>query len=176
MNIWIAFLRGIGGSYTLPSKTFIELLDALGAKDPQTYIATGNAVFRSRAGDRQRLSKKLQSAINDERGFAPKVLLLAPEELASAINRNPYPEAESEPATLHLSFLSEAPADPDIAKLDTLQANGERFVLDGKVFYLHAPNGVGRSKLFSRIEKTMGVWCTARNWRTVCKVMEMAEG
>lgn len=176
MTTWIAFLRGIGGRYTLPSKTFIELLENIGAKDAQTYIATGNAVFRSRTSDRQRLAGKLQSAINEERGFAPEILLLTPDELALAIKRNPWPEAENEPTTLHLSFLSSVPTNPDIAKLDTLQANDERFVLDGTVFYLHAPNGVGRSKLFARIEKSMGVWCTARNWRTVSKVMDLADG
>jgi len=40
--------------------------------------------------------------------------------------------------------------------------------------YLHAPEGVGRSKLAASSEKLLGVPMTDRNWRTVCKVMEMA--
>jgi uncharacterized protein (DUF1697 family) len=41
------------------------------------------------------------------------------------------------------------------------------------VFYPHAPEGVGKSKLAARAEKLLGVPMTDRNWRTVCKIMEM---
>jgi uncharacterized protein (DUF1697 family) len=43
-----------------------------------------------------------------------------------------------------------------------------------QVFYLHAPAGIGRSKLAARVEQALGVAVTARNWRTVCKIMAMA--
>jgi uncharacterized protein (DUF1697 family) len=42
------------------------------------------------------------------------------------------------------------------------------------VFYLHAPEGIGRSKLAANTEKVLGVATTGRNWRTVRKVMAMA--
>jgi uncharacterized protein (DUF1697 family) len=42
------------------------------------------------------------------------------------------------------------------------------------VFYLHAPDGIGRSKLASRVEKHLGVTATARNFRTVEKLMALA--
>lgn len=174
MQSWIAFLRAIGGNYTLPSKTFIEILEALKMQDAKTYIATGNAVFRSRAANRDLIARRISDGINDARGFAPKVLLLTPEELGEAIANNPYRAAESEPTTLHLTFLSGKPADPDLPKLQNLRVNGEQFTLKDKIFYFHAPNGIGRSKLFSRIEKSLGTWGTARNWRTVCKVKELA--
>ena len=176
MNTWIALLRAIGGSKTLPSNVFIEALESVGAKDAKTYIATGNAVFRSRSANRVTLAARIQSAIDERRGFAPEVLLLAPDELGDAIRRNPYRKAEAEPASLHLTFLSETPADPDLETLERLRADGEQFALEGSIFYFHAPEGVGRSKLFSRIEKSLGVWGTARNWRTVCNVKALADG
>jgi len=58
--------------------------------------------------------------------------------------------------------------------LTTYEADSESFVLTGKVFYLHAPDGFGRSKLAVRVERLLGVDATARNWRTVSKVLEMA--
>lgn len=176
MHTWIAFVRAIGGNCTLPSKTFIEVLEALNARDARTYIATGNAIFRTRSANREKLALDIQKGINDARGFAPDVLLLTPGELEAAIANNPYRKAESEPATLHLTFLSEAPRDPDLGKLESLRAGREAFALKGRVFYVHTPDGAGRSKLFSRIEKSLGVWGTARNWRTVCKVKALADG
>ena len=43
------------------------------------------------------------------------------------------------------------------------------------MFYLRAPEGIGRSRLASNAEKLLGVPMTVRNWSTVCKVMELAE-
>jgi uncharacterized protein (DUF1697 family) len=47
------------------------------------------------------------------------------------------------------------------------------FSLAGRVFYLHAPDGIGRSKLAERVERCLGMPATARNWRTVQKLLEM---
>ena len=53
------------------------------------------------------------------------------------------------------------------------QIGFERFALVGKCFYLHAPDGFGKSKLASRAEKFLGVPMTMRNWRTVGKIEEL---
>jgi uncharacterized protein (DUF1697 family) len=58
--------------------------------------------------------------------------------------------------------------------LEETRAPNERFVLQGKAFYLHAPDGIGRSKLAANVEKLLGVSATSRNWRTVRKLIEMA--
>lgn len=57
--------------------------------------------------------------------------------------------------------------DADRARLKALCSASERFELTGRVFYLHAPEGIGRSKLAAGAEKALGVACTGRNWRTV---------
>jgi uncharacterized protein (DUF1697 family) len=89
--------------------------------------------------------------------------------------KNPFPEAETDPASLHLGFLASTPKNPDLKKLDSLRKESERFYLIDNVFYLHVPEGVGRSKLAASIEKLLGVPMTDRNWRTVCKIKELAE-
>jgi uncharacterized protein (DUF1697 family) len=43
------------------------------------------------------------------------------------------------------------------------------------VFYLYAPDGIGISKLAANVERLLGVPMTDRNWRTVCKIREMAQ-
>lgn len=175
MNTYIALLRAIGGNYTLPSKAFIGILEGLRCKDVRTYIATGNAVFRSAVKRPETLAEKIKAGIDAERGFAPEVLILTPAQLAAAIAGNPYRKAEAEPTSLHLTFLSTEPANPDLEKLASLLQDGEAFQLRKKIFYFYAPAGVGRSKAFARIEKSLGVWGTGRNWRTVCNVMKLAE-
>jgi uncharacterized protein (DUF1697 family) len=53
-------------------------------------------------------------------------------------------------------------------------APSERISLQGTVLYLHAPEGIGRSKLVTRAEVLLGVSGTARNWRTVTQLLELA--
>jgi len=43
------------------------------------------------------------------------------------------------------------------------------------VFYLHAPDGIGRSKLVIKLGRFIGVEMTARNANTVAKLCEMLE-
>lgn len=102
-------------------------------------------------------------------------LLLTLQDFESALEANPFPEAELDPKGLHLGFLDSVPSKPDITELETLKANSERFQLVGKVFYLHAPDGVGRSKLAAGSERSLGVSMTDRNWRTVCKIRDMVK-
>ena len=55
-----------------------------------------------------------------------------------------------------------------------LAANSETFRLTDSVFYLHAPDGIGRSKLAQQVERLLRVEATARNGRTVGNVLAMA--
>ncbi|MGH9425312.1 MAG: DUF1697 domain-containing protein, partial [Terriglobia bacterium] len=132
-------------------------------------------IFRSERIGLSELSESIKTAIEKKYGFAPQVIILTPDELSKAVASNPYREAESEPKTLHLTFLASTPKSPDLTGLERVKRANEQFTLKGKVFYFHAPDGVGKSRLFARIEKSLGVPGTARNWRTVCKIKEMAD-
>ena len=176
MKTYIALFRGInvGGHNILPMKTLRALLENLGAQDVKTYIQSGNAVFRHEAEVVSQLSSRISAAIKESQGFEPRVLLLDVVEMEQAIASNPFPEAQAEPKTLHVYFLASVPQNPDLPMLNNLRKDSEQFKLIDKVFYLHAPDGIGRSKLAERVEKALGVAATARNWQTVSKVMAMA--
>ena len=175
MKIFIALFRGInvGGKNSLPMKELVSLLEDLGCRSVKTYIQSGNAVFESKEKDASRLSNKIRIEIKKRRGFEPYVLLLGLEEMEKAIAGNPFPETE--PKSLHIGFLASTPANPDLKALEGLKKKSERFFLRDKVFYLYAPEGVGRSKLAASSEKLLGVSMTDRNWRTVCKIRDMVK-
>jgi uncharacterized protein (DUF1697 family) len=177
MTIWIALFRGInvGGNNPLPMKTLPALMETCGCKDAQTYIQSGNVVFRSSLGRAETLASRISSAVEAKHGFRPSVLLLTDKELARAIAANPYPEAEKTPQWVHLFFLAEKPRKPDLERLQAAQANGESFTLKGRVFYLHTPAGFGTSKLAAMVGRVLGVDMTARNWRTCRQVLAMAK-
>ena len=177
MKTYIAFFRGInvGGNNVLPMKELVTLLENLGSQNVKTYIQSGNAVFQNEEEDASLLSNRIRAAIKKSHGFEPQVLMLEPEEIERAVGSNPFPEAESEPKTLHVHFLASMPKNPDLEALERIKGDRERFVLENGVFYLHAPDGIGRSKLAAKIEKLLVVATTGRNWRTVCKILVMAK-
>ena len=175
MQTYIALFRGVnvGGSNMLPMKSLKTLIEACGCADVQTYIQSGNVVFRSAAPDAVRLAKRLGAAVLKGHGFEPRVLVLTREDLERAANANPFPEAAANPKSVHLFFLAEKPKQPDVKALEDVKTRTERFALKDRVFYLHTPDGFGTSKLAGRAEKLLGVAATARNWRTVTVLLGM---
>ena len=175
MTVYVALLRGInvGGKHSLPMQALRNILDALGCEDVKTYIQSGNAVFRS-DDYRESLSLDIKSAVDQAFGFAPHVHVLTIEEFQSIIAANPFPEVVATAKLLHVWFLTEAAKNPDLEALDSFRAKTERFDLHANAFYLHAPDGIGRSKLAAKVDKCLGVVTTARNWRTVDKIAEQA--
>jgi uncharacterized protein (DUF1697 family) len=155
-------------------KELVAILEELDGSNVKTYIQSGNVVFQCAQKAASQLASKLGIEINKRRGFAPHVLLLSLKEIEQAIAANPFPEAESDPTSLHLGFLDAVPTQPDLKKLESLKTKSERFALNDRVFYLHAPDGIGRSKLAANAERALGVAMTDRNWRTICKVRDMA--
>ncbi len=177
MNVYIAFLRAInvGGKNPLPMKSLVAILEGMGAAKVKTYIQSGNAVFQSAEEDAAHLSSQLAAQIKKHHGFEPFTLVLGLKALQKACADNPFPEGEDDPQSLHFGFLAARPQRPELDKLSSLKKASERFHLGDGVFYLHAPEGVGKSKLAAGAERLLGVPMTDRNWRTVCKVIELAE-
>jgi len=177
MNLWIAFFRGInvGGRHLVPMQELKDLLAGMGCCDVCSYIQSGNLVFRHKEPHAARLVAKITGVVEQKYGFEPGVMLLDREALQSAVSANPFPQAIDDPKSLQLYFLAEIPASPDLDGVHRDQSADEAFHLQGKVFYLYAPGGFGRSRLATRVERHLDVSATARNLRTAMKVYALAE-
>lgn len=175
MNTWIALLRGInvGGNNILPMKNLKTMCEELGFKNVQTYIQSGNCVLCADQADARTIADLISGRIEQQFGFRPPILVLKASELGAAIAGNPYPEGD--PKTVQLFFLFEPAPHADLAALEALRSNSERFRLTDTVFYLHAPDGVGRSKLVEKVGKHVPVAMTGRNLRTALKLQEMVQ-
>ncbi|MBL4788653.1 MAG: DUF1697 domain-containing protein [Kordiimonadaceae bacterium] len=177
MAVWIALFRGInvGGNNIVPMKELRTLLEGLGFSGVQTYIQSGNAVFSSSETSASEKRSLIQKAVEEKFGFTAKIMMLQMVDLEAAIKANPFPEGEADPKTLHLFFLGGQPENTDLAVFNPWKKDSEGIALVGDVFYLHAPEGIGRSKVAERVERLLGVSATARNWRSSCKVLALAQ-
>jgi uncharacterized protein (DUF1697 family) len=173
MNTYIALFRGInvGGKNTLPMKALVETLETMGYRNIKTYIQSGNAVFKSTKQQKQKIVREISLSVLDRYGFQPNVILLNASDFQLAIKNNPFSTRDGK--SLHFYFLESVPKQPALEQLTSAKSTSEKFQLDDRVFYLYAPNGIGRSKLAANVERALGVSVTARNWNTVNKLNAM---
>ena len=168
MKKYVVLLRGVnvGGKNILPMKALCELLEAEQYQQVKTYIQSGNLVLAAA----QRPDNRIADVIKKQFGFAPEMMVLSDTEFFSAMKKNPF--SSSDGKTLHFYFCKISPT-LDAARLQSLATETERYALVGNVFYLHAPDGIGRSKLAAKVEACLGVAVTARNLNTVNKLADM---
>jgi uncharacterized protein (DUF1697 family) len=168
MKTYIILLRGVnvGGKNLLPMIELRALLENNGFQNVKTYIQSGNIVLMAN----QRPRTEIGELIQREFGFTPEILILSEEEFKSAVVNNPYKEYEGK--FVHFYFYLETPK-LNTSKLDSLASDTERYEITDKVFYLHAPDGIGRSKLVAKLETCLGTPVTGRNLNTANKLEEM---
>ena len=177
MAVYAALIRGVnvGGARKLPMKKLPAALEELALEDVVTYIQSGNVVFRSSRGSRAELTSRLERKLDERFGLDVTVMLRTASELARVVDANPFLPAEQDVAKLHVIFLDRRAPMAATAKLDPDRSPPDEFAVHGTEVYLRFPNGYGRTKLGADyFERTLGVRGTARNWRTVTKLLELA--
>ncbi len=94
--IYIAILRGINvsGSKKLPMEELRTLLSSLGFTDVQTYIQSGNAIFKSSEKDQGKLGSQIAEAIKKQYDYDVPVLVKTIAEWKVAIANNPFTEGD----------------------------------------------------------------------------------
>ncbi|MCF2948672.1 DUF1697 domain-containing protein [Paraglaciecola aquimarina] len=172
---WCVLLRGInvGGNNIIPMKALVSMFEAMGCEQVKTYIQSGNVVLHHIQNDAAELTRLIQQKIAESFHCSPQILLLSVEQFSQALDNNPFVDAELK--TVHWFFLAQQPTQVDFGTLENIKKPSESFQLLDSVFYLHAPEGIGRSKLVTKVEKCLAVPTTARNGNTVTKLMAMLE-
>jgi uncharacterized protein (DUF1697 family) len=175
----ISLLRAVNvtGYNKVKMDALRELYESLGLRGAQTYIQSGNVVFRTEAKDLARLQKRIEDAIEKSCGFRTGVVLRSSAELKDISRRNPFAKRSGiEPNRLVVSFLTGAPAPESKQRIAQIKVGPEELVLDGRELYIYYGGGIGSSKLTPAvIERALKVSGTARNWNTITKLLEMAE-
>lgn len=171
---WVALFKGInvGGNNKLPMAELRALAAELGLGDAKTYIQSGNLVFDSE-DKADAIEQNLASAVEQRFGFRPFIILRNADALEAALAANPFGARVNEGKQLHMFFLDE-PADRyDKVALRALATETEDFALIGDVFYLFAPDGIGRSKLAEKMGPYFPRRMTARNLNSARAILDL---
>lgn len=180
MSRYISILRGInvGGHKKILMADLKALLVNQGFENVVTYIQSGNIIIDSHITDSNKVKQKLESIIEKRFGFQVPVIVRKQEQLQNVINNDPFSEIDKIEmgSKLHVFFLSGTPAPENREQLlDYVQQIPEQLVINKNHIYVYYPNGAGRSKLtINIIEKKLSVQATARNWKTIQKLLELS--
>jgi uncharacterized protein (DUF1697 family) len=173
----IVLLRGVN----LASRNRIsmpdlrEALDEEGFEDVSTYVQSGNVVL-STTLTATRVKSEVERLLADRFGLDIAVVVRTRAELAAVVKRNPFGKVATNPKLYQVTFLEKAPTAELLRKLEAIAAGKEQVAHIGRELYAWHPDGVARSKLAALMAgKGLGVTATARNWRTVTKLLDLAE-
>jgi len=181
MPVLIALLRGvnIGGHHKIKMDLLREICVSLKCENPQTLLQSGNLVFKA-SSNVAKLADSLESAIERKLGFRPSVLLRTAPEMREIIARNPFGTRKGiNPSKLVVAFLAAEPNAQARKELHAMDIAPEELHAIGRELYIYFPNGQARPKLsWQRVDKILGSCApgTARNWNTVTKLLQLAEG
>lgn len=166
---WIILLRGVnvGGHNPLPMADFRAELTRAGLQDVESYIQSGNLIARH-----PRDPAELVAAALAKRGITHPVWTSDAAAFRRIVARCPVSDAEGK--TIHALLCFDAPT-IDAAARDRWAIPGETLHLVDRTIWLHAPDGIGRSKLMANIGRVIGTAFTARNLNTLQRLIGMLD-
>jgi uncharacterized protein (DUF1697 family) len=168
MSVYIALLRAVnvGGTGKLPMKDLSAMCESLEFTEVQTYIASGNVVFRA-AQSAAQCAALLEAQLQRYAGKPVGVFIRTPAQFAELIQTCPF--KDKAPNRTVAIFLDAAPNASTIAQIKGQKE--EEIALGSQHLYVYYGDGMADSKLIIPAAK-LG---TARNMNTVNKLHLMAQ-
>ncbi len=171
---YVAFLRGInvGGKNKIKMETLRETFAALGFENVKTYINSGNVVFETVETGDKIISDKIEAAIQSNFSLNIKVITRTIAEIETMIADNPFAGQFENDKDLHVFFLGEQLPEEKREMLLSNNRENEQFAVQNREIFCLLRVGVLDSLIGKDyIGKKLKISATARNWRTVNKIV-----
>lgn len=179
MQTIICLLRGINVSGHRPLKmaALKDMLTTMGFAEIQTYVQSGNVIFKSKLADLKELEQSIATQLEKTFGYTDiPVSCFNAEEWENILAENPFDkDPEKDSKFFHITFLNGVAEEKGKAALEAKKREGEELLCGDSVMYLYLPKGYGTSKLTNTfIESKLNVTATTRNWKTCNKLLEIS--
>lgn len=167
----VVLLRAVnlGPRNRLTMNDLRSVLEAVGCTDVTTYLQSGNAVGSTRQRPAA-LEAAVAARLRSQLDLPVDVLVRTADELDAVVAGNPFAAEELPPTSLHVAFLTGDPPRelPDVAP--------DRIVAGDRVLYIAYAQGSQSSAAGKALSRKSFPLMTARNWRTVLALQELARG
>lgn len=178
MPVFVVLLRAVnvGGQGKVPMADLVAACRRAGLADVTSYIQSGNLVL-SADSDASAVERRVEAVIADRFGWRTLAFARGVAEWRAIVAGNPFARADGlPPEKLGLAVFAVSPDSEALARLRAVDAGGDGFRAAGRDIYLALPDGFGRARLSHAVlESRLKQPGTGRNWRTVLKLLDLAE-
>ncbi len=180
MQTIISLLRGINmtGHNSVKMKDLLQVYNNLGFINAESYIQSGNVIFGFPGEiNEHALSTAIHESIKSAFGYDIAVIIRSVSELNDIKTANPFlSENNFDPSKMAVIFLTSEVTAIQKEKVATIDYPPDKFFIRGREIYIYCPNGFGKTKLYTNFfENRMGVTGTARNWKSITTILQIAE-
>jgi uncharacterized protein (DUF1697 family) len=169
----IAFLRAINvGGHTVTMDTLRKAFEALGLKDVETFIASGNVIFTSRAADVAALEKKIEAHLHKVLGYEVATFVRTCDDVAAIACYQAFPAAEiGNDATVFVGFVERPLKAADARAVMAFKTECDDFRVKGReVYWLRKTRLTDSPFKYVSLEKTLKIRVTFRGINTVARL------
>ncbi|GGK21372.1 hypothetical protein GCM10007962_14400 [Yeosuana aromativorans] len=175
MEIYIALLKGInvGGHKKVPMAELRKLLSKSGFENVQTYIQSGNVIFKSSEKNTQKIEETIKNAILNSFEFEVSVLVMTRLDLKRIFDDCPFSEDKKKAS--YFMMLHDAPDETLIQVASEKVYEGEEYLIINDCTYYFCAKGYGQAKFnVNFFERKLKTFATARNYNTMVKLLSLS--
>jgi uncharacterized protein (DUF1697 family) len=171
----IAFLRAVnvGGRFVKMAQ-LAEHFRTLGYQDVETFINSGNVIFRSDATAPASIGEALKVGLEPLLGFDTEAFVRTEPELYSLVERaKPYQARVSPPGEVNIAFLHHPLTAGQIASLDALRSPVDEFEIAGNEVFWLCQCGQSNSRFSNAVfERKLRIRTTFRRFSMLERLAE----
>ena len=172
MARYIALLRAINvGSHIVKMERLRQLFEEMGFTNVETFIASGQVIFDTRAADPGKLEARIEKHLRAALGYDVATFVRTPAQLREVAGR-----ARGDDRTLYVCFTRATPAKTALTKLFSYNNDVDEFEVHGTEVFWYCRATLTESKFTGALlEKIIGMPATARNVNTVNRLIAKYE-
>lgn len=173
---YIAFLRAlnVGGHHSVRMDQLRAMFGALGMRNVETFIASGNVVFDASASAAT-IERRVEQCLERELGFPVSTFVRTPAEVAAIAHHKPFRGLGAIPSTalLQVGFVKSPLTTQALAAVMALRSDVHDFHVRGREIYWYARERPAVLRITgAKMERALGGPTTFRNITTVRKLAE----
>lgn len=176
MSELVAFLRAINvGGRQAKNTALRAAFERLGFEAVETFIASGNVIFSTRARASARLEAQIERALSAEFDLEMTTYLRTRAEVAAIAERDPFPSPSLRTWKSMYVILGKTKfTAPEVRALDALETVRDRFAVHGReVYWLCKTVSTDSLVATNQLRKALGpVPTTSRNVTTFRRLAE----
>jgi uncharacterized protein (DUF1697 family) len=177
-GVCVALLRAInvGGNNIVSMKSLRESFERLGFDEVQTYINSGNVLFRARDGDARMLEDRIDRMLARRHGLKGKTVVRSHAEMARLV-KTIVKEWKPDPEWRYNVIFLRHTLDPkSVLESLELKPEIERVVCcPGTLLWAARTSSLGRTAMLKLSSRPVYQEMTVRNVNTTKKILELMQ-